>query len=89
MGGESVKVIGRHRKSHRFICLTMAAKHLANWRAELVYSPYVWRSRFESSASLPGFPPILRKRIFALKKSPRWATSRCGKVPADQRGTGH
>ena len=39
--GERVTVIGRHRKSHRFIRLTMPAKHLANWRAELVYSPYV------------------------------------------------
>jgi hypothetical protein len=40
-GGERVTVIGRHRKSRRFIRLTMSSKHLANWRAELVYSPYV------------------------------------------------
>ena len=39
--GGCVTVIGRHRKSRRFIRLTMPAKHLANWRAELVYSPYV------------------------------------------------
>ena len=41
MGGESVTVMGRHRRSHRFIQLSMRAKHLANWRAELVYSPAV------------------------------------------------
>jgi hypothetical protein len=40
---ERVTVIGRHRKSFRFICLSMAIKHLTNWRAELVYSPYVIR----------------------------------------------
>jgi len=35
MGGESVTVMGRHRKSHRFIQLSMRATHLAtgaqNW----------------------------------------------------------
>lgn len=41
MGGETVKVIGRHRKSRRYIRLAMPANHLANWRAELAYSPYV------------------------------------------------
>ena len=40
-GGESVTVMGRHRKSRRYIKLSMSAKHLANWRAELVYSPSV------------------------------------------------
>jgi hypothetical protein len=41
VGGESVTVMGRHRKSRRFIQLSMPAKHLANWRAELAYSPAV------------------------------------------------
>jgi len=41
MGGERVTVMGRHRKTHRFIQLNMNAKHLANWRAELVHSPAV------------------------------------------------
>ena len=41
MGGENVTVMGHHRKSRRYIQLTMAAKHLANWRTELVYSPAV------------------------------------------------
>lgn len=39
--GERVTVMGRHRKSHRFIRLSMRAKDLANWRAELVYTPAV------------------------------------------------
>ena len=41
VAGERVTVMGRHRGSHRFIQLSMRAKHLANWRAELVYSPTV------------------------------------------------
>jgi hypothetical protein len=41
MGGEQVTVVGRHRKSKRYITLVMRAAHLANWRAELVYSPHV------------------------------------------------
>jgi hypothetical protein len=41
MGGERVTVMGRHRKSHRFVQLCMRAKHLANWRPELVYNPAV------------------------------------------------
>jgi hypothetical protein len=48
MGGEQVTVVGRHRKSHRFIRIAMPAKHLANWRAELAYSPYVIRQIRES-----------------------------------------
>ena len=43
MGGERVTVVGRHRKSKRYITLVMSSKHLANWRAELVYSPHVIR----------------------------------------------
>lgn len=42
-GGEVVTVVGRHRKSKRYITLSMKAIHLANWRAELVYSPHVIR----------------------------------------------
>ena len=47
MGAESVTVIGRHRKSKRYICIDMASKDLANWRVELVYSPYVIRQVWE------------------------------------------
>ena len=38
---DQLTVVGRHRKSHRFITTTMANRHLANWRVELIYSPYV------------------------------------------------
>ena len=41
MGADELVVMGRHRKSGRFIELSMASKHLANLRAELVYSPTV------------------------------------------------
>lgn len=47
MGGERVTVVGRHRKSKRYITLVMQADHLANWRAELVYSPHVIRHVLE------------------------------------------
>jgi hypothetical protein len=55
MGGERVTVIGRHRKSRRFIRLTMPARHLANWRAELVYSPYVIR-QISASGEFAKYP---------------------------------
>jgi hypothetical protein len=41
MGGESVSVIGRHRKTKRYLVLNMRSAHLTNWRTELVYSPRV------------------------------------------------
>ena len=41
VGGEAVTVMGRHRKSHRFIQISMRAEHLANWRVELVHSPTI------------------------------------------------
>lgn len=42
-GYERVKVIGRHRGSHRFVTMIVPAKWLERWRAELVYSPYLIR----------------------------------------------
>jgi hypothetical protein len=45
--GERVTVAGHHRKSGRYIYINIAAKALANWRAELVYSPYVIRQTWE------------------------------------------
>ena len=41
MGAENVTVVGRHRKSHRYITLAIRSRWLVNWRVELVYSPYV------------------------------------------------
>lgn len=43
MGGENVSVVGRHRKSHRYITIIIRSKWLVNWRAELIYSPHVIR----------------------------------------------
>jgi hypothetical protein len=40
-GYESVKVVGRHRGSHRYATMIIEARWLTNWRADLVYSPYV------------------------------------------------
>lgn len=55
-GVDSVTVIGQHRKSRRFICIAMKAKHIANLRARLVYSPSVRRlaeEHFGSGRALP------------------------------------
>lgn len=43
MAGETVTVVGRQRKTKRYITSIVQANHLANWRAELVYSPHVIR----------------------------------------------
>lgn len=53
---DAVMVVGRHRKSHRFIRLMMNTKHLANWRAEAVYSPYVI-SQIRTSRAFGQFGP--------------------------------
>lgn len=39
-----LKVVGRHRGSHRYITLVLPARYLTGWRVELVYSPYVIRT---------------------------------------------
>jgi hypothetical protein len=41
VGEENVTVVGRHRKSHRYITLITLCKWLVNWRVELVYSPHI------------------------------------------------
>jgi hypothetical protein len=41
MGSETVTVVGRHRRSHRYITIDLAISCLTNLRVELVYSPYV------------------------------------------------
>lgn len=40
-GYQRIKVIGRHRGSHRYATMIVERKHLTNWRAKLVYSPFV------------------------------------------------
>jgi hypothetical protein len=38
---DAVTVIGQHRKSRKWMCLHMPARHLENLRLKLVYSPAV------------------------------------------------
>ena len=68
MGGEAVTVVGRHRKSKRYITLVMQADHLANWRAELVYSPHVIGQVLAHAANegLPQGEPESRARAEAI-----------------------
>src|SRR5258706_11288793 len=39
--GDDLTVVGHHRRSNRYITLSMTSHHLVNWRVELVYSPHV------------------------------------------------
>lgn len=53
-----VTVVGRHRMSKRYITLHMRLEHLTNFRAQLIYSPYVLRQIrawgwFSTPARLP------------------------------------
>ena len=43
-GYERIKVVGRHRGSHRYVAMVVRAAWLTNWRAQLVYSPRVIRT---------------------------------------------
>lgn len=38
-----IEVVGRHRRSHRYIRVIMRAAWVENWRVDLVYSPTVIR----------------------------------------------
>jgi hypothetical protein len=42
-GYEQIIVIGRHRKSGRFINCVIDWRYITNWRAKLVYHPEVFR----------------------------------------------
>ena len=37
----SVEVVGHHRGSHRYVKMIIGHERLTNFRAELVYSPYI------------------------------------------------
>lgn len=41
MGLEIPIVVARHRRSHRYITFILRTNWLLNWRAELIYSPFV------------------------------------------------
>ncbi len=38
---ERCKVIGRHRRSKRHICVVIPSSYITNWRLQQVYKPYV------------------------------------------------
>lgn len=40
-GVDHILVVGRHRRSHRYMALVMPTEWLTNWRVQLVYSPTV------------------------------------------------
>jgi hypothetical protein len=40
-GYEKIKVIGRHRKTNKNVCIITPSKLIKNWRLQKVYRPYV------------------------------------------------
>jgi hypothetical protein len=40
-GYENIKVVGRHRKKSRNICIIMPSKHIVNWRLQKIYNPHI------------------------------------------------
>jgi len=47
-GYEKIKVIGRHRKSNKFITIITESKYITNWRLQSVYSPYIIKTMYEN-----------------------------------------
>ena len=77
----NITVIGRQRKSHRYITLITEPKWLVNWRVELVYSPYVLKALLGSECYMPA-PP---RSIFPWKHQlqPDWPGSPAAKALAE------
>jgi hypothetical protein len=42
-GYEQIKVVGRHRRSNRYVTMVIKSAWLENWRVKLVYSPDIIR----------------------------------------------
>ena len=51
-GGARVKVVGRHRVSHRYITTVVRSEWLVNWRAALIYSPHIISQILEKTETL-------------------------------------
>ncbi|KAB2853463.1 MAG: hypothetical protein F9K46_18305 [Anaerolineae bacterium] len=81
-GYENIMVIGRHRSTHRYIKMIVHWKKLTNWRAELVYSPYIISQIIhpvskkplldgseEAKAEIEAYATSMRLREEALKAS--------------------
>lgn len=47
-GYDQIKVIGRPRFSQKYILSIMSSKHIANWRIQKVYTPYIIKKMFEN-----------------------------------------
>jgi hypothetical protein len=79
--GEQCTVVGHHRKSRRYITIVTRSKWLANWRAELVYSPHVIQEVTKHLTYKP------ERKIFGLWKlpeDPNWASSEAAKERAEE-----
>jgi hypothetical protein len=68
-GYENIKVIGRHRGSRKLVEMVMPSKGLMNWRAKMVYSPFVlarmkghWDSSRESRDKADSIVEEMRRR---------------------------
>ena len=48
-GYDKIKVIGRPRKTTRFITIVTESKYVTNWRLQAVYSPYIIKTMIENS----------------------------------------
>src|SRR5262245_29806402 len=53
-GYENIRVVARHRGSHRFVTMVIRSAWLTNWRTKLVYSPHIIREFREMGASWDG-----------------------------------
>lgn len=59
-GYEQIRVVGRHRGSHRFVTMIINSEWLTNWRAQNIYSPAVIEKlagAWEEAAKYSSFSP--------------------------------
>lgn len=40
-GYEKLRVIGRHRKTNKYVCMIIKTKYITNFRLKKIYSPYI------------------------------------------------
>lgn len=64
-GYESIRVVGRHRGSHKYVSMVLPSRYITNWRAGLVYSPEVLRllapyGKWKSESHVKAFANWLR-----------------------------
>lgn len=82
MAGENCTVVGHHRKSRRYITIVTQSKWLANWRVELVYSPYVIKEVVKHTTYKP--PNVTIFGLWTLPEDPDWASSKAAKERAEE-----